>query len=272
MSSSIFSRSSSLLCPGREGEEEGSIIALLLPHRLSLVVAHPLHPLTRHRPLTLPVLLLPPPCTLQDIHPSPPAPAEPALLGASPAPDDVILPPDSSSTTITITNSSSRNSTNVTIAPTPPTAPALLLFPADAQLQDLTGALVDANEALEGKSVGLYFGAGWCSMTRAANPGVSAWIKAREVEGVALGEEGGREGGEGSIVLIHLFCMEIFLGGSITLPIHPPSLFPLPPFLPPSHPSQCTSPLTRMPLALGSNRPTTGGHSLSRTTALFGRA
>jgi hypothetical protein len=60
----------------------------------------------------------------------------------------------------------------------------------------LTGTLVNANEALEGKSVGLYFGAGWCGMTKAANPGVSAWVKAREAEGVTLGTEegGGREG------------------------------------------------------------------------------
>ncbi|EKU21055.1 nucleoredoxin-like protein 2 [Nannochloropsis gaditana CCMP526] len=67
------------------------------------------------------------------------------------------------------------------ITPEPP-----LLFPADAQLQDLTGALVNANEALANRSVGLYFGAGWCSMTRAANPGVAAFLRPRESEGVTL--------------------------------------------------------------------------------------
>ncbi|KAM3569454.1 hypothetical protein VYU27_008448 [Nannochloropsis oceanica] len=112
-------------------------------------------------------------------------PAEADLLGASPARDDVIPPPDSSTAIATITMSSS-SITTVAVAPTPSAAPALLLFPADAQLRDLTGALINANEALAGKSVGLYFGAGWCSMTRAANPGVSAWITAREADGVTL--------------------------------------------------------------------------------------
>lgn len=70
------------------------------------------------------------------------------------------------------------------ITPEPP-----LLFPADAQLQDLTGALVNANEALANRSVGLYFGAGWCSMTRAANPGVAAFLRPRESEGVTLGKK-----------------------------------------------------------------------------------
>jgi len=137
------------------------------------------HPLTLHSPSPLPSSFTP-----QDIHSFAAAPAEPALPGASAA-ADVILPPDSSPTTTTTTNSSRSSSTAT--PPTPPAPGAVLLFPADAQLQDLTGRLVNANKMLEGKSVGLYFGAGWCSMTRAANPGVSAWVKAREAEGVTLG-------------------------------------------------------------------------------------
>ncbi len=42
-------------------------------------------------------------------------------------------------------------------------------------------------QALAGKSVGLYFGAGWCSMTRAANPKVAAWLQPKEAEGATLG-------------------------------------------------------------------------------------
>jgi hypothetical protein len=69
------------------------------------------------------------------------------------------------------------------------TPEAPLLFPADTQLQDLTGALVNANEALANRSVALYFGAGWCSMTRAANPGVAAFLRPREPEGATLGKK-----------------------------------------------------------------------------------
>lgn len=158
-----------LLCCGRDGRGRGR----KRPQSRQ-------HPLTLHSPSPLPS-----PFTPQDIHSFAAAPAEPALPGASAA-ADAILPPDS--TTTTTTTNSSRNSSTAATNPTPPAPPAVLLFPADAQLQDLTSALVDANKALEGKSVGLYFGAGWCSMTRAANPGVSAWVKAREVEGVTLGK------------------------------------------------------------------------------------